>query len=557
MKKPLLFVLPLLMLASCTSTSSTSVVDSSSSLSTSSPSTSDSSSSSSSSSSAPLVPLEKSEETLLTNLRAFKEASMTSYTLSYREYVDNFMTGVVSSNYLTTQEVHSYVGAFDVQITTEQLEGVFDTSVTETETGYMASKIIDDSTYVAYYIDDQKTSENWINYLENNPYNNPSAYEKSNYESVVDSMITTFEDPESNYPPEYSFVIEDLTIDETETSYIYRIGAYAPPMPEMGYVSYEEGSMEVELDKYTGEIIKLTSVNFLFDGDKTDDREKDAHQYRVSEIKDIVYGEKQEGFIPDADASIVPEENIDDYRKSIITLPEGDLSEEVTISLIDNLSAYMTDCVTDTVNLSGSSYLDYVTWEDLGSYTATGVTTAYNNYFLDRTLTYNFTSGLIATTHIQNEAEEDGIHTYTDTGAEITEYVTSGMNVLSMHDYFTPGPLNADASTIEIIFSELVAGGFVTEDNGFSIITRELIESTNIDGTFKIVFTSSSKFDTEYYKLNSVNTITIEGTQDKVTKLSIANVTDDNGVESETYEEHNLSYGTKTDYTGEYLKDQM
>ena len=522
MKKPLPIIAAAaaLALAAC---SPTGTIDSSSGgteADTSSTSDADSSESgtSSSSSSSSLAKIEPTVDLAKEKLAALKKTDIIHYRTEARRYQDSYLDGTVYTNSLETIEMHSYDGAFEGTSTSQQLNGIIETTVDSSESGRLAGYYIDEESFAYGYNGNETHDGDYLYIQEVNPYQNPTATEESMYSSLIDGLIKNFDDPELAFSPEMGFSVGDIGITEEEDGFLVSFDAKAE---ESGYYGREEHTCYVLLDLYTGDVLELGTTMILYDMGYTDeDPNVSANNISASKLTILETGEREAKEVEPIDEASVPADSIyNSIPKKVEDLEEGTLSEDSVRAILANIGAYSDGIVLDEFTVETSGLTDLATYESFGPANGSGKAT-YADGVYNEEIVYTLEDESTVTQKVRHEQLADGVKAIvSQNDVEIVNSTTPGSYVTSMDAYFTPGPFAATTSTAcsSYVISTIASQGFGTSAEG---AVSTLLEATNIDGkiTISIERNAETSFG-DFYSSSDKASMTIEITDGVLSKV--------------------------------------
>ncbi len=486
----------------------------------------------------PQEPITPTVDLAKDSLEDLLSTDLLDYTYMVRKYQDSYLDGRIAENARQTLKGHSYVDAFEAEVTYEELSGVMEPETVSSSTGRMASYNLDETSYIYGLVSEMPSDNDFVQILELNRYSTVNQTEEMIYSTLIDSAITGFTDLDALYPTSYGYTLQDPAIVEEEDGFLITLLATAE---ESGYYAKEEQSVSVLLDKYSGAVKEISSFSFLYDmGYEGDSREEGANSYNVATLVIERTGTRTETEIEPLDTSSVPEGQIQSFVYEVPEVAAGDIPEDKVLEIFANIKAYTKGTNKDSFTVDTSALVDTTTFETMPPAKGVGEAILYEDDLYASTVDYTFeeSSGLQPLTQVTtNEAEDDGIHSSSNGYESVIppEYVTEWAT------YFTPGPFTATMGTGIYAVQEIAASGFGKTETEFSVSESELLEAKKEGNTITIHFTSSSvgMFS------NSSYDITITIVDDFLTKYEVDN---ENGATeyseaSYTYEVHNLSKG--------------
>lgn len=548
MKKiPLLIALAALGLASCSGgeSSSSSVSSATTDTSSSSSSSSSSSISSEESSSSELPPLtELDEETALVILQEASQKSYVSYTYSTRAYLDNFITGDVMTNDLTTFAMRNYVDGAEADYTYDSLTGIMEPVVAASKTGRYASYPLTDK-YYAHALEIENSegpdSDSYYEVLETSPFSNASLI-SDNLGALFADVYACFADSESVWNPSLGFTIGEITIEKDSDNFVVSIEAVAPAYE---YGGAELGHAEVVISP-SREIVSLEFGYLIYDldYDETADPNEHANNIRIYRAENLVVGDSFTGTIDSINLENIPEKNITGVIPEILDIADGEIDETTALDLAKNIMAYAENTIRVTYHNEYQNYYDPIYYEPMGETDEDGVVTLYQDSIV-------IDEGTIASVDGATSLETIRQINYDEEGIKIRNYVgETNMSLLfdpvsaltiTWSDYFIPTPMGLNFM-VDSTLQSIVSSGFgVDEEMGRTITyVGGNKNGTNMHVSYQVV---------DYQTSN----LTLMFTDDALTSVTLQTQSDyDN-----TSYSYTLEAGTPEVFTGELLPFEL
>ncbi len=544
MKKGLLLGLSVLglVLAGCEQPgSSSSSSESDSSLTTS------ETSSSSSSSSEVASPVHLTQDELVTLLTDALNSSISAYTSTSRQYMDSYIDGTIYNNSLETIAFELHEDGFDSVSTLSTPSTPTSISADEPDVvGRYAAYKTDENTYIRGFLGENSDVNDFYEYHEFNIYTDMVALGRQNYETMLNSAISKFGDPEGFWDPDlYGYTIGEFTAvdNEEDQTVTYSIMASAP---ETEWYAREEQTIEAIISYDGTEIMSVYSTTFLYDmGATSTDKDESANNYQYNAISDIVFGEVSTDAITPFDINNFDVSMIYNAPQQVVeNIPDGNISTENVQAILGNWKAYQEGIVSASTEEYATGIYD-ADWNELPPAIVTTTSTLYQDYILISESTFDFTDDVTPNIeeYTQNVAGEEGVEIMKVSGETSTGTFVDGAYVSEMDAYFNPSPILNDLSLTEC-FSFVAANGFVEIDGGYIINSAEFVSANKDGNTITIELVYNAEFPGIYDNSYSLE-MTIE--DDFITYIDFTETNQN------TYSHYTMVKGEPTQFTGELI----
>lgn len=416
-------------------------------------------------------------------------------------------------------------------------------------TGQLLSYKYDEGHYVRAFIPETQHESGFMELLERNMFYDECS-EELGYTDSLNALLGNFTGEDPNWPEMFGYNPSEFVSSVEDDVITLRIITTADYeyFEEYGYAyPAEDNFVEMKLDATTYEVISYGNQGAVLKGEAG----TQAVNLTEERYSSFTYGEREEGTIPTADPTNVPEDYISFIIPEIQTnIPDGALSKENAIKILENRWAYAEN--TRTCTATGKSYTYDEDYNEIYG-VSTNTLTAYKDYFLVEESVFTPDGSDVSTTFV----------TQTTPVAEGIQQISSINGVVDPESYYVSfvGPEYSFEKqfSASLLIHDFMIGSTISEGmqyglNDFNdgseypyVYTMNHFEGSKNGNNITIEWQVNSYYGDPEYASDTYIKIVIEN--NFITSITFGDVKEN--ADNITY---HFTQGEYTQYTGEVLE---